>query len=160
MVHSDAFRRMWSTRVCSKSGIRRTNPRHSEYRLKWPGTRLTKKGGVTLKPWVDRSWRLRSNTSLRADWEVTIMPCGHKPWELFLILQRTTYSTKLRVNKTDVVTVCLFRIFTFEQIILNPFTVAKQLVVLIDLEYSCVVIFAKRTTAVGAILKYTNTSSA
>jgi len=50
---------------------------------------------------------------------------GLKWCELFLILYRTPYSTKLKVNKTDVVTVCLFRIFTFEQI-----TVAKHLVVL------------------------------
>ena len=34
--------------VCSKSGIRRTNPRHPEYRLKWPGIRRTKKAVFTL----------------------------------------------------------------------------------------------------------------
>ena len=68
---------------------------------------------------------------------------------------RTPYCTKLKVNKTDVVTVCLFRIFTFKQIILNPVTVAKHLAVLKVLEYSCVVIFAKEngstqpTTAAG-----------
>jgi len=53
------------------------------------------------------------------------MPCGPKWCELFLILYRTPYSTKLKVNKTDAVTVCLFRIFTFEQIILSPITVAN-----------------------------------
>ena len=55
------------------------------------------------------------------------MPCGPKWCELFLILYRTPYSTKLKVNKTDAVTVCLFRIFTFEQIILSPITVANQI---------------------------------
>ena len=63
--------------------------------------------------------------------------------ELFLILYYTPYSTKLKVNKTDAVSVCLFRIFTFEQIILNPVTVAKHWVALTVLEYSCVVIFKK-----------------
>jgi len=29
----------------------------------------------------------------------------------------------MKINNTDVVTVCLFRIFTFENIILNPVTV-------------------------------------
>jgi len=87
---------------------------------------------------------------------------GSSNWcELFLILYCTPYSTTLKVKKTDVVKVCLFRIFTFEQIILNPVTVAKHLVVLTVLEYSCVVIFAhtksgssQPTTAAGAILKY------
>ena len=70
---------------------------------------------------------------------------GDPKWcVLFLILYRTSYSTQLKVNKTDDVTVCLFRIFTFEQIILNPITVAKHLVFLSVLEYSCVVIFAKK----------------
>ena len=52
-------------------------------------------------------------------------------------------------------TVCLFRIFTIEQIILNPVTVAKHLIVLTVLEDLCVVIFAKEngstqpTTAAG-----------
>ena len=55
------------------------------------------------------------------------MPFGPKWCELFLILYRTPYSTKLKVNKTDAVTVCLFRIFTFEQIILSPITVANQI---------------------------------
>ena len=55
------------------------------------------------------------------------MTCGPKWCELFLILYRTPYSTKLKVNKTDAVTVCLFRIFTFEQIILSPITVANQI---------------------------------
>ena len=62
--------------------------------------------------------------------------CGPKWCDLFLILYHTPYSTKLKVNKTDVVTVCHFRIFTIEQIILNPVTVAKHLVVLAVLEYS------------------------
>ena len=48
------------------------------------------------------------------------MPDGPKWCEIFLILYRTPFSTELKVNKTDVGTVCLFRIFTFEQIILNP----------------------------------------
>ena len=79
--------------------------------------------------------------------------------EIFLILYRTPYSTKLKVNITDVVTVCLIRSFTFEQINLNPVTVATHLVVLTVLEYSCVVIFAEKsgssqpTTAAVAILK-------
>ena len=89
------------------------------------------------------------------------MTGGPKWYELFRMLYRTVapYSTQLKVNKTDIVTVSLFRIFTFEQIILNPVTVAKHLGVLIVLEHSCVVIFAKKpsstkpTTAAGAILK-------
>ena len=48
------------------------------------------------------------------------MPGGPKRCELFLILYSTAFSTDLKVNKTDVVTVCLFRILTFEQIFLNP----------------------------------------
>jgi len=67
-----------------------------------------------LKHSADQSQRLRS-TNVRADWEVTIMLGDPKWCELFLILYRTPYSTKLKVNKTDVVTMCLFRIFTFEQ---------------------------------------------
>ena len=63
------------------------------------------------------------------------------------IADAKVYSTTLKVKKTDVVTVCLFRIFTFNQIILNPVTVAKHLVVLTALEYSCVVIFAKSLIA-------------
>jgi len=74
------------------------------------------------------------------------MPHSPKWCELFLILYSTLHSTKLKVNKTDVVTVCLFRILTFKQIILNPVTVAKHLIVLTVLEYSCVVIFAKKTS--------------
>ena len=45
---------------------------------------------------------------------------GPKWCELFLIIYRTPYSTKLKVNKTDAVTVCLFRIFTLRQIIKTP----------------------------------------
>jgi len=45
-----------------------------------------------------------STKCLRADWEVTITPGGPKWCELFLILYRTPYSTKLKVNKTDAVT--------------------------------------------------------
>jgi len=63
------------------------------------------------------------------------MPGGPKLCELFLILYRTPFSTELKVNKTVAVTPCRFRIFTIEQIILNPVTV---------LRYSCVVIFAQR----------------
>jgi len=40
---------------------------------------------------------------VRADWEVTIMPGSPKCCELFLILYYTPYSTKLKVNKTDAV---------------------------------------------------------
>ena len=64
--------------------------------------------------------------------------------ELFLKVYRTHFSIELKVDKTDAATVCLFRIFTIEQIILNPVTVAKHLVVLTVLEDSCVVIFAKK----------------
>jgi len=70
------------------------------------------------------------------------MPGGPKWCELFLILYRTPFSTELKVNKTVAVTVCLFRIFTIEQIILNPVTVAKHLVVLTVLADSCVAISA------------------
>ena len=65
------------------------------------------------------------------------MSGGPKWCELFLILYRTPFSTGLKVNTTDAVTVCLSRIFTFEQIILNPVTVAKHLFVLTNLEESC-----------------------
>jgi len=69
------------------------------------------------------------------------MSGGPRWCELFLILYRTPFSTELKVNKTDAVTVCLFRIF-IEQIILN--TVAKHLVVLTVLEDLCVVIFCQK----------------
>ena len=71
------------------------------------------------------------------------MSGGPRWCELFLILYRTPFSTELKVNKTDAVTVCLFRIF-IEQIILNTVNVAKHLVVLTVLEDLCVVIFAKK----------------
>ena len=71
------------------------------------------------------------------------MSGGPKWCELFLILYCTHFSTELKVNKTDAVTVCLFRIFTIKQIVLNPVTVAKPLVVLTVIVYSCVVIFTK-----------------
>jgi len=48
------------------------------------------------------------------------MPDGPKWCKLFLILYCTPFSSELKVNKTDAVTVFLFRIFTIEQIILNP----------------------------------------
>ena len=51
------------------------------------------------------------------------MPGGPKVCELFLILYRTPFSTELKVNKTDVL---FFRIFSFEQIILNRVTVATR----------------------------------
>ena len=51
-----------------------------------------------------------------------MMPGGPKWCELFLILYRTSFSTELKVNQTVAVTVCRFRIFTIEQIILNPVT--------------------------------------
>jgi len=81
------------------------------------------------------------------------MSGGPKWCELFLILYRTPFSTELKINKTDAVTVCLFRIFTIEQIILNPVTVAKHLVVLTVLEDACVVIFAKTTANRNQILQ-------
>ena len=64
---------------------------------------------------------------------ITLMPGGPKWCELFLKLYRTPYSTELTVTKTDIVTVCL-----------KPVTVATHLVVLTVLEYSCVVIFARK----------------
>ena len=73
------------------------------------------------------------------------MPGGPKWCELFLIFYCTPLSTELKVN----ITVCLFRIFSIEQIILNPVSVAKHLVVLTVLEDSCVVIFAKTTAHRG-----------
>ena len=54
------------------------------------------------------------------------MPGGPKWCELFLILYCTPFSTELKVNTTYAVTICLFGIFTSEQIILNPVTVAKH----------------------------------
>ena len=39
------------------------------------------------------------------------MPGGPKWCEQFLILYRTPYSTKLKVDKTDVVSVCLFGVY-------------------------------------------------
>ena len=79
----------------------------------------------------------KAEVHLRADWEVTIISGDPKWCELFLILYRTHYSTKLKVKEKDGVTFCLFRIFTV--------TAAKHLVILKVLEYSCVVIFAKQT---------------
>ena len=70
-----------------------------------------------------------------ADWEVTIIPGGPQWCELFLILYRTPYSTKLKVNRTDAVTVCLFRILTIEQVLLDPRNIAKHLIVSTVLEY-------------------------
>ena len=95
---------------------------------------------------------------MRADWQVTIMSGGPKWYELFLILYRTPFSSELKVNKTDAVTVCLFRILTFEQIILNPGTVAKHLVILTVLKHSCVVICAscQPNTAAGESAAHTN----
>ena len=57
------------------------------------------------------------------------MSGGPKWCELFIILYRTQ---RYR----------LFRIFTFEQILLTPIIFAKHWVVMTVLEYSCVVIFA------------------
>ena len=76
------------------------------------------------------------------------MPGGPKWCNLFLIIYRTPFSTELKVNKTDAATVCLFRIYTFEQIVLNPVTVAKHLVVLTVLED-----FAKTTAHPNQILQ-------
>ena len=86
------------------------------------------------------------------------MPGGPKWCELFLkqfirIVIYDVPKTELKVNTTYVVTVCLFRIFTIEQIILNPVTVAKHLVVLTVLEDSWVVLFAKTTAHRNQILQ-------
>ena len=81
------------------------------------------------------------------------MPVCPKWRELFPILYRTPFPTELNVNITVAVTVCRFRIFTIEQIILNPVTVAKRLVVLTVLEDSCVVVFAKTTAHRNQILQ-------
>ena len=82
------------------------------------------------------------------------MPGGPQSCELFLILYHTHFSIEFKVNTTDAVTVCLFRIFIIEQIILNPaITVAKHLVVLTVLEDSRVVIFAKTTAHLNQILQ-------
>ena len=73
------------------------------------------------------------------------MPGGPEWCELFLILYRTPFSLGL------------FRIFTFERIILNPVTVAKHLVVLTVPKYSCVRKkngSSQQTIAAGAILKW------
>jgi len=71
----------------------------------------------------------------------------------FLYYTGAPFSTELKVNKTDAVTVCLFRILTIKQIILNPVTVAKHLVVLIVIEDSFVVIIAKTTARRVQILQ-------
>ena len=81
------------------------------------------------------------------------MPVCPKWCKPFLILYCTPFSTELKVNTTEAVTVCLFRIFTFEQIILNRVTVAKHLVVLTVLDDSCVVILAKTLTHRNQILQ-------
>ena len=81
------------------------------------------------------------------------MPGGPKWCELFLILYRTPFSTALKVNTTDAVTVCLLRIFAIKQIILNPVTVAKHLVVVTVLEDSYVDIFASTTAHRNQILQ-------
>ena len=81
------------------------------------------------------------------------MSGGLKWCELFLLFYRTPFATALRVNTTDAVTVCLFRIFTIEQIILNPVTVAKHLFVLTVLKDLCIVIFAKTTAHRKQILQ-------
>jgi len=73
-------------------------------------------------------------------------------WTISYIIPHT-FSNELQVHLTDAVTVCLLRIFTFEQIILNTVTVAKHLVVLTVLKYSCVVIFAKLSAHVVCIHK-------
>ena len=52
---------------------------------------------------------------------------------IIIIIPHTLLYT-IEVHKTDVVTVCLFRIFAFEKSILNPVIVAKHLVVLTVLE--------------------------
>ena len=80
------------------------------------------------------------------------MPGDPKWCELFLIIYRTPYSTKLKVNKTDAVTVSFQNLY-------SPADYHKHLIDLTVLEYSCVVIFEKKpgssqpTTAAGAILK-------
>ena len=81
------------------------------------------------------------------------MPGGPKWCELCLIIYRTPFSTELKVNKTVAVSVRRFRILTIDQIILNPVTVAKHLVVVTVLEDSCVVIFASTTAHRNQILQ-------
>ena len=81
------------------------------------------------------------------------MPGGPKWCELFLILYRTPFSTEINLNKTVAVSVRRFRILTIEQIILNPVTVAKHLVVVTVLEDSCVVFFASTTAHRNQILQ-------
>ena len=87
------------------------------------------------------------------------MTDGPKWCELFLILYRTHSSTELTVNQTDAVTVCLFRIFTIEQIILNPVTVANHLIVFDSSRRFMCCGFCKNngslqpTTAAAAIVK-------
>ena len=71
------------------------------------------------------------------------MPDGPKWGELFLILYRTLF-----LNKTDAVIVCLIRILTIEQIILNPVPIAKHLV-----DSSRMVIFAKTTAHRNQLLQ-------
>ena len=63
-----------------------------------------------LKHWADRSRRLRSTECFKEDCEINRMSVGPKLCELVLILYLTPYSTQLNVNKTDVVTFCLFTI--------------------------------------------------
>ena len=84
------------------------------------------------------------------------MSGGPKWYELFLILYRTPFSSELKVNKTDSVTVFLFRIFTFEPFILKPVNVGTHLVILTVLKDSCVVIFAKTTAHRNQILQQMN----
>ena len=70
--------------VCSESGTRRTKPRYPEYRLKWPGIRRTKKGGLTLIHFFfiiiynadDSDILVRSRTSLQSE---PFGGFGHKP---------------------------------------------------------------------------------
>ena len=64
----------------------------------------------------------------------------------FLYYTAKPCSTELKVNTTNAVTVCLFRIFTNEQINLQPVThtVAKHSVVWTVLEDSCGVILQKQ----------------
>ena len=54
------------------------------------------------------------------------MPGGPKWYELFLILYRTPYSTKIKVNITDVVTMS-FKNLYFRVDYPKPVTVAKHL---------------------------------
>ena len=73
-------------------------------------------------------------------------------WTISYIIPHT-FLYWIKSITTVAVTVCRFRIFTIEQIILNPVTVVKHFVVFTVLEDSYVVIFAKTTAHRNQILQ-------